>query len=48
MSAIVQEFEHSLALPFFGIKMQTDLLQSVATVEFFKFSGMLHFYSTIF
>ena len=25
MSAIVQEFEHSLALPFFGIGMKTDL-----------------------
>ena len=28
MSAIVQKFEHSLALPFFGIGMKTDLLQS--------------------
>ena len=28
MSAIVQYFEHSLALPFFGIGMQTDLFQS--------------------
>ena len=28
MSAIVQWFEHSLALPFFGIGMKTDLLQS--------------------
>ena len=28
MSAIVQEFEHSLALPFFGIRMKTDLFQS--------------------
>ena len=26
MSAIVQEFEHSLALPFFRIGMKTDLL----------------------
>ena len=25
MSAIVQQFEHSLALPFFGIGMKTDL-----------------------
>ena len=24
MSAIVQQFEHSLALPFFGIGMKTD------------------------
>ena len=28
MSATVQWFEHSLALPFFGIGMKTDLLQS--------------------
>ena len=28
MRAIVQSFEHSLALPFFGIGMKTDLLQS--------------------
>ena len=28
MSAFVQQFEHSLALPFFEIGMQTDLFQS--------------------
>ena len=28
MSAIVQYFEHSLTLPFFGIGMKTDLFQS--------------------
>ena len=28
MSAIVQEFQHSLALPFFGIGMKTDLFLS--------------------
>ena len=28
MSAIVQHLEHSLALPFFGIGMKTDLFQS--------------------
>ena len=28
MSAIVQQFEYSLALPFFGIGMKTDLFQS--------------------
>ena len=28
MSAIVRWFEHSLALPFFGIGMKTDLFQS--------------------
>ena len=41
MSAIVQGFEHSLALPFFGIGMKTDLFQSVATAEFSKFTGIL-------
>ena len=28
MSAIVQYFKHSLALPFFGIRMKTDILQA--------------------
>ena len=28
MSAIVQQYDHSLALPFFGIGMKTDLFQS--------------------
>ena len=28
ISAIVQQFEHSLTLPFFGIGMKTDLFQS--------------------
>ena len=28
MRAIVQSFEHSLALPFFGIGMKTDFFQS--------------------
>ena len=28
MSAVVRWFEHSLALPFFGIRMKTDLFQS--------------------
>ena len=27
MSAVLQEFEHSLALPFFGIGMKTDIFQ---------------------
>ena len=35
------EFEHSLALPFFGIGMKTDLFQSCATAEFSKFAGIL-------
>ena len=40
MSATVQKFEHSLALPFFGIegKLTSHL---VATVEFSKFAGIL-------
>ena len=41
MSAIVRQFEHSLALPFFGIGMKTDLFQSVATAEFSKFAVRL-------
>ena len=41
MSAIVQYFEHSFALPFFGIGMKTDLFQSMATAEFSKFAGIL-------
>ena len=41
MSAIVQQFEHSLALPFFGIGMKTDLSSPVATAEFSKFAGIL-------
>ena len=28
MSALVRYFEHSLALPFFGIEMKTDLFHS--------------------
>ena len=39
--SVVQEFEHPLALPFFGIGMKTDLFQSVATVEFSKFASIL-------
>ena len=33
MRAIVWEFEHSLALPFCGIGMKTDLSSPVATAE---------------
>ena len=32
-------FEHSLALPVFGIAMKTDLFQTIAT--FSKFAGIL-------
>ena len=41
MSAIVQYFEHSLALPFFGIGMKTDISSPVATAVFSKFAGIL-------
>ena len=33
--------EHSLALPFFGIGMKTDLFQSCSHCEFFKFAGIM-------
>ena len=36
MSAIVQWFEHSLALPFFGIGMKTDLFRSCGHWWVFK------------
>ena len=39
MSAIVQKFEHSLGLPFFGIGMKTDSF--LTTAEFSKFDGTL-------
>ena len=41
MSAIVREFEHSLALPFFGIGMKLTFSSPVATAEFSKFAGIL-------
>ena len=41
MNAVLQWFEHSLALPFFGIGMKTDLFIPVATTEFSKFAGIL-------
>ena len=42
MSAIVWLFEHSLALPFFGIGMKTKLSIPVATAEFSELAGILH------
>ena len=36
MSAIVQQFEHSLALPFFRIGMKTDLFQSCSHCWIFQ------------
>ena len=41
MSAIVWWFEHSLALPFFGIGMETDFSRPVAAAEFPKCAGTL-------
>ena len=41
MSAFMWLFEHSLALPFFGIGMKTDLFQSCGPDEFSKFAGIL-------
>ena len=37
MSTIVRWFEHSLAFPFFGIEMKTNLFHPVASAEFSKF-----------
>ena len=42
MSAIVQRFEHSLALPFFGIGMKTDLFQSCGHCWVFQCMYGLH------
>ena len=41
MSAIVPYFEHTLALPFFGIGMKVDFSSPVATAEFSKFAVVL-------
>ena len=41
MSAIVRYFEHSLALPFVGIGIKTDLSSPGAIAEFSKFAGIL-------
>ena len=40
MSAVVQQLEHSLALSFFGIGMET-FSSPVASAEFSKFAGIL-------
>ena len=39
MSAIVRLFEHSLALPFFGIGMKTNLFQSNAQYPIINHNG---------
>ena len=41
MSAIVQYFEHSLALPFFGMEGILTFSSPVATDEISKFAGIL-------
>ena len=41
MRAILWYFEHSLALPFFGIGMKAALSNPLATAEFSKFAGIL-------
>ena len=41
MSAIVQEFEHPLALPFFGLEWKLTFSSPVATAKFSKFAGIL-------
>ena len=41
ISAIVQLFEHSLALPFFGLEWKLTFSSPVATAEFSKFAGVL-------
>ena len=41
MSAIVQQFEHSWALSFFGIGMKTDFSSPMATAEFSKLADIL-------
>ena len=38
----MQLLEHSLTLHFFGIGMKTDNFSPVATVELFKFAGILN------
>ena len=41
ISTTVPLFEHSLALPFLGIRMKTDFFSPVAPVLFSKFAGIL-------
>ena len=43
MCAIVQYFEHSLALPFFGIGMKTDLFQSCGHCWVFQICWHIEF-----
>ena len=41
MNAIVQYFEHFLALPFFGTGIKTGIYSPVTTDEFSKFADIL-------
>ena len=41
MSAIVQQFEHTLAFPFFGIGMKLTFSSPVATAESSNSAGIL-------
>ena len=41
MSEIMQDFEHSLAFPFFGSEWKLTFSIPVATAEFSKFTGIL-------
>ena len=41
MSAIMWQFEHSLALSFFEIRMKTDLPSPLVSAKFSKFAGIL-------
>ena len=41
ISAIIWQFEHPLALPFFGVGMKMDISSPVATVRLSKFAGIL-------
>ena len=41
MIAIVQQLEYSLALPFFGIEMETEIFSPVAIAKFSKFADIL-------
>ena len=41
MSAVVQKFEYSLALPFFVIGVKRDFFQSCGHSKFSKFAGIL-------
>ena len=41
MSATVWYFEHSLALPFLGVGVKTDISSPVATAEFSIFAGIV-------